>query len=203
MRTNRVTTSILRLSLPAILFLTLGGCSLFGGSISEQSSPAVWKKDGSIVLSRVAPVPVLNESKGELLGFLPQKSRSADHWLAINKSTRTIEVMNGDQALISLKSEGVEQLQPGRYQVIHKQKDPLWYAPDKYFTSRLINVPPEGSKERYRKGALGDFVVYFDPALPIHSSPVPSDEVGGVRLGSTDMSRLYYSLDIGSVVEVR
>ncbi len=202
MRTNRVTSNIVKLSLPAV-FLFLAGCSLFGSSPSEQSSAAAWKKDGSIVLSRVAPVPVLTESKGELLGFLPQKSRTADHWLAINKSTRTIEVMSGDQSLVSLKSEGVERLQPGRYQVIHKQKDPLWYAPNSYFTSRLLDVPAEGSRERYRKGALGDFVVYFSPDLPIHSSPVPSDEVGGVRLDGTDMPRLYYSLDIGSVVEVR
>lgn len=188
-----------------VSFLSLTGCSLMGSSGEAIQAPKVqWKESGSIVLSRVAP-PVTAEGvdASSLLGFLPVKAAPKGHWLAINRQSRTVSVMDGDLQLVTLQAEGIENLQPGNFEVIHKQKNPLWYAPDTYFTSRLLPLPEAGSKERYRKGALGDFVVYFDPQVPVHSSAVPSTEVGGIRLSAAEMSRLYYSLDIGSHVEIK
>lgn len=197
-----------------LLPFVISGCSLLGPSkysqskhstvihTTEASTSTNWKESGVLVLSRTAP-KLSTAQNAEMLGFIPVKTTRTGHWLAINKASRSVSVMDGDQVLLSSNAEGLDALKPGTYEVIHKQRDPLWYAPDTYFSSRLLTMPPQGDRERYRKGALGDFVLYLDPELPIHSSPLWSDEVGGVRLNTTEIARLYYSVDIGSVVEIR
>jgi hypothetical protein len=49
----------------------------------------------------------------------------------------------------------------GNYNVILKQKRPLWYAPDNYYTERNLPLPGEGASERYLKGALGEYAIYL------------------------------------------
>ena len=182
----------------------LSGCSVFHSGSPEIASLNTdgWKESGVIVLSRTAPgAPAVSSTS--VLGFLPMETKERGRWLAVNKQTRTISVMSGDQTLVSSTAEGLERLEPGTYEVIHKQRNPLWYAPDNYFASRLLDTPAQESRERYRKGALGDFAIYINEDLPIHSAPFWSDEVGGVRLNNKDISRIYYSLDVGSVVEIK
>jgi hypothetical protein len=111
--------------------------------------------------------------------------------------------MEGDKEISVSSGEGFENLKPGTYHVLHKQRNALWYAPDSYFSSRSLPLPAQGDRSRFRRGALGEFVLYVDKETPIHSGPVWSAEVGGVRLGSADLSRMYYSLDVGAPIEVR
>jgi hypothetical protein len=111
--------------------------------------------------------------------------------------------MDGDKEVNVITGEGVEKLKPGIYQLLHKQRNALWYAPDSYFSARDLAIPAQGDRSRYRRGALGDFVLYIDKDTPIHNSPIWDDEIGGVRLDDADMSRLYYALEVGAAVEVR
>jgi len=111
--------------------------------------------------------------------------------------------MDGASAIFSLDGEGFENLKEGIFSVLHKQRSPLWYAPDAYFTARKESVPPEGDKERYRRGALGEFAMFLDKDTPLHCGPLSLPEIGGARLDDLQFSRVYYSLPIGAVVEVR
>ena len=85
---------------------------------------------------------------------------------------------------------------------MHKQRNPLWYAPDSYFKARLLPLPAEGDRSRFRRGALGEFVLFVDKDTPIHSGPFGSEEIGGIRLEEDDISRLYYQLELGATIRV-
>ena len=185
-------------------FAVLSGCSVFSSNNPRVAALNTegWKESGMIVLSRTAPASLASKP-APVLGFLPMETHHKGHWLAINKEKRSISVMSGDETIVSSSAEGLEHLASGTYEVIHKQRNPLWYAPDTYFSSRLLSLPTAESRDRYRKGALGDFAIYISEDVPLHSAPFWSDEVGGVRLNNKDISRLYYSLDVGSVVEIK
>jgi lipoprotein-anchoring transpeptidase ErfK/SrfK len=111
--------------------------------------------------------------------------------------------MQGETVLQTVAGQGVESLNPGKYTVEHKQRSALWYAPAEYFTSRGLPVPPEGVKERYLRGALGDFALFLDQMTPLHNGPIWSKELGGVRFDESDISRIYYQVEVGAPVEVR
>jgi hypothetical protein len=111
--------------------------------------------------------------------------------------------MDGDSPVTVASGEGIDSLKPGQYQVLHKQRNALWYAPDQYFTERGLKVPPQGDKSRYLRGALGDFVVFINKDTPIYSGPIWTEEIGGVRLSDDEMSRLYYRMEVGVPIEVR
>ncbi len=156
-----------------------------------------------IAVSR--PVPVATDgSAASILGFMPLQAKThVGSWLSIDRSSKNLALMEGERQVNLLSGEGVTELKPGTYHIVHKQRSALWYAPDSYFAARNEPVPAQGDKNRYRRGALGEFVLYLDKDTPIHNGPIWSAEIGGVRLSDSDISRLYYSLDIGSTIEVR
>jgi len=196
MRTYNVLKGVLALSLAAAL-----GCS-GGNPAPGNENKTGWLKDGMIVLSRPAPaVSALPPQR--LLGFAPFPAARVDPWLSISTADRTISLMEGDKILLSSRGEGIENLQPGLYQILHKQLNALWYAPDSYFKSRNLPLPPEGDRSRYRRGALGDFALYITRDTPIHDGPVWDSDIGGIRVPENDISGIYYRLAVGAVVEVK
>jgi lipoprotein-anchoring transpeptidase ErfK/SrfK len=102
-----------------------------------------------------------------------------------------------------IKTDGAKHLRPGSFSVTQKENDPLWYAPKEYFMKRALPVPPEGSRERFKRAALGNQTLYLNDQTPIHSGPVWMNEIGGVRLNSSAMSELYSMVQVGARVEVR
>ena len=58
-------------------------------------------------------------------------------------------------------------------------------------------------RERFRRGALGEYVLYIDPEIPLHSGPIWTSDLGGVRLDDKDLSRIYYQLRLGAPIEIR
>lgn len=111
--------------------------------------------------------------------------------------------MNGDTVAQAFSGEGIENLSPGNYNLLHKQRNALWYAPAGYFQKRNQQVPPDGDRSRFRRGALGAFALFLNKETPIHSGPVWSDEIGGIRLSENDISRLYYAVELGAPIEVQ
>jgi hypothetical protein len=101
-----------------------------------------------------------------------------------------------------LRGVGIEQLQAGVYSVALKQRTPLWYAPASYFESRGLDVPAEGSKERFRRGALGEFTVFLSNQTPLHSGPAASPDIGGVQFADSDIKGLFDAAEVGMTVEV-
>lgn len=79
----------------------------------------------------------------------------------------------------------------------------MWYAPKEYFINRALPVPAEGSRERFKRAALGSQTLFLNDQTPIHSGPVWLKEIGGVRVKSSAMSEIYSMVQVGTRVEVR
>jgi len=161
-----------------------------------------WMADGTIMLSRSIPTP-RNSTRTSGLGFLPTLGALGSTWLAIDTKHGIINLMEGDKITVTTKGTGLNALKAGHYQLILKQRNPLWYAPASYFSDRLLTVPPEGDKSRFRRGALGDFVLYIDKETPLHSGPIWTKDIGGIKVDESSLSKMYYLLNVGSSIEVK
>jgi hypothetical protein len=188
----------------------LAACGLFDPKNSGNTGlppRTAWISDGALSISRSVPnPPAVNEHPpggSTMLGFAPHTVRSSDSRLTAVRSDRTIVIMDGASTVQRISGEGIEQLKPGKYTVAHKQRAPLWYAPDQYFSRRSVAIPPANHQERYRRGALGEFALFLDSGSPIHAGSIWSEDVGGVRVAEEDMARLYYAVAVGATLEVQ
>lgn len=182
--------------------LTSTGCTSTHRS-SMQEINSAFMRDGIISIFRQAP-PVRNSiDAGTMLGFVPLPALRHGAWAAIDRRAGTIELRDGEQVLGKISVEGLDRLSPGVHHIVHKQKSPLWYASDEYYAKRSLPIPPQGDRSRLLKGALGSMAIYLDKNTPIHTGPVWTSEVGGVRLEESDLSRLYYSLPVGATIDIR
>lgn len=142
-----------------------------------------------------------------LVGFFPLsiQFKPADNevWMQIVKEKNQIEVYKGKELIKSISAEGSIALAPGEYPLQHKQRNPLWYAPDEYFSKRELRVPPRGDHFRYRRGALGNYAVYPTMDFVIHSGPFWSEEVGGLKVSEADLASIFVMLYVGTPVIVK
>ena len=176
---------------------------------------------GSIVLSRQLPaegqvdgdVAIPGSSAAEtaglaaLVGYFPPSDAflPADNetWIMIESASSKILVFRGETKVKEIQAEGKVTMGLGNYNLQHKQKRPLWYANDDYFAKRNLPIPPAGDRARYRRGALGTFVLYPKVDFPIHSGPIWSEDVGGLRVSRADLSAIYYMVPVGTAVVVK
>jgi len=200
--------STLKIKTLLILFIAmtpaLGACGMIGsGSIKApaQKEDLSWLRDGSITIARPAPES-RNISADTMLGVLPVKGIERGNWLAIDPRSKVINVMSGSELVSRISIQNIEDLAPGTFGIIHKQTDPVWYAPATYFSKRNLPVPAEGTRERFRKGALGDFALFINKDLSIHNSPVNCPDVGGIKLSDKDMALLYERIGTDAIVEI-
>src|SRR5690606_8603035 len=79
-----------------------------------------------------------------IIGFFPLTAtfNPADNevWLELDRESRLLKVFKGKKEIKTIKGEGIVALAPGEYPLQHKQKSPLWYAPDEYFENRELRV---------------------------------------------------------------
>lgn len=175
-----------------------------------------WLPDGS--LSLVRPVPrlsmvseamaqpksdVFNEPKARMRSPSEIPSPNVAPLIVIETTKHTLTLSIPGEDPLTVKAQGAYALKKGTYSVALKQMDPLWYAPPTYFLRRGIKVPPEGSKARFMRGALGHQALFFDKQVAIHSGPIWNDEIGGVKLSQEDMNRLFETVAIGTQIQVR
>lgn len=183
----------------ALLMTTLLGCTHF----QTNGSPNLGiVESGSIGLSRPIPQVASLTSHQPLLGFIPTKHTLRAPRLELHRSSDKVVVVTRDGDRKELQGIGIEQLQAGVYSVALKQRAPLWYAPTSYFESRGLDVPPEGNKERFRRGALGEYTVFLSDQTPLHSGPVASPDIGGVQFAESDIKGLFDAAEVGMTVEV-
>ena len=195
-----------RIVFAAIALVGLSGCSAFMGLNSSHSQ---WLNDGSLGLSR--PVPSVAKTSASSIDHAPAAltASSATSFndeptaLIVSRSDRTlIAVRPGDKPLV-VKTEGAQLLPRGTFSVTNKEENPLWYAPKEYFVNRALPVPSEGSRERFKRAALGGRTIYLNDQTPIHSGPVWLKEIGGLRVTDAQMDQLFSMVSIGTRVEVR
>jgi hypothetical protein len=197
-----------RFSLLFLLLLSLALSACLRYHVDQSASNKVSLGNGEILLARAVPGVVDLGPKSQLraMGFLPSGiyPTISGPWLEISRDEKLVRLMNGADVVREIVAEGVSRLQPGNFSIVLKQRAPLWYAPDSYFSNRALPLPKSGDQDRYRRGALGEFALFIAENIPLHSGPVDTDEVGGVRiLSGEDMSRVYYTLAIGSSVVVK
>jgi hypothetical protein len=188
----------------------LAACGLFDPKNSGNNGlppRTAWISDGALSISRGVPnPPALSEHQAAgstMLGFAPHTIRGTDSRLTVVRSDRTLVILDGASTVQRISGEGIEQLKPGKFTVAHKQRAPLWYAPDAYFTRRGLPVPAANHQERYRRGALGDFAIFLDSGTPIHAGSIWSEDVGGIKVTEEDMARIYYAVAVGATLEVQ
>lgn len=195
------------LVLTALIASVVTGCSNHQVEQGRTLSVArVMPLDGSV--SVAGPVPALEPlsalvESAHALGFVPAEAFHDGKWLSIDSKSNTVRLMDGQSEIRSGPVAGASLLRPGTFAIQHKQRGALWYAPDQYFSSRGLKVPGTGERGRYLRGALGDFSLFIDKNTPIHSGPVESREIGGIRAEENLLSEIYYSLDVGAPIEVR
>lgn len=66
-----------------------------------------------------------------------------------------------------------------------------------------MTVPEEGSRERFKRAALGPKTIFLNDHTPIHSGPVWMQEIGGIRLSPAEMRQVFSTVTVGTRVEVR
>ncbi|MCB0322682.1 MAG: L,D-transpeptidase [Bdellovibrionales bacterium] len=142
-----------------------------------------------------------------LIGYFPPAHAylPADNetWLEIDKAGKKLTLFKGKSPIKEMTGEGEISIGSGDYYLQHKQKQPLWYAPDQYFERRQLAVPEPGDRLRYRRGALGSYALYPTTTFPIHCGPVWSEDVGGLRISAADLSSIYYMLPVGAPIVVK
>ena len=190
------------------------------GAINDMSDPtsAGYLGSGSIVISKLVPssnnlnnILASTESSddcssmNQLLGYFPPSEDFTpafnEMWLEINTKEHTASLMQGSLATEIFQLTRSVVATPGQYYVKAKELNPLWQAPESYFSKRGLSIPEENS--RLRSGAFGDKAIFTTSNLVIHNAPFWNQEVGGLRLSNKKLSKVFSSLPLGSPIVVR
>jgi hypothetical protein len=182
-----------------LILACLGGCAHV--PVSGSTDPGI-VESGSIGLSRPVPHVASLTSHQPLLGFLPTKHTQSAPRLELHRHPEKAVLITRSGERRELQAVGIEQLQAGVYSVTLKQQSPLWYAPASYFENRGLETPAEGNKERFRRGALGEYTVFLNDQTPLHCGPVDSPDIGGVQLAESDLKGLFDAAEVGMTVQV-
>jgi hypothetical protein len=206
---NGALAVLVRLTLAASLVSCLSACSLFWSS-EEAATIALadgsFTKDGTVSLA--GPIPAIQPASAILasaqaLGFVPTEAVHDGSWVSIDSKSGMVRLMSGSDEIRSGVAEGAKSLRSGTFQLRHKQRSALWHAPESYFSSRGLSVPSNGAKDRFLRGALGEFSLFIDKTTPIHSGPLWTPELGGLKVDENLLSSMYYSLEVGAPIEIR
>jgi hypothetical protein len=196
-----------------LLYLILVSCSLkvdssrtsTFDSLALSKNSAVWLSSGTISLGGVVELVLAEESISGEDNYLNQAygfSNMGLRSLVIEtKSNKATLFVSGKESA-SAQLLDVAGLKAGTYTLAHKQRNPLWYAPQEYFSARGMPVPSEGDKNRFLRGAYGDFALFIDAETAIHSGPFDLEELTGARCEEKDMSKIFYSLEIGDSIQI-
>lgn len=200
------------LALASLLSLSLISCSEYLGksSHSNKTDTVAWLNNGT--LSYSGPVPkassqqIANSNSDASYrdfsyGFAPTTG-SASKSLVLDIVHKSARLMQSGKELASAKLLDTSGLVAGSYKVAHKQRNPLWYAPQNYFSARGLSVPAEGDKQRYLRGAFGDFALFVSPTEAIHSGPFSLTEMAGARIEEQDFAKIFYLVEIGDSISI-
>lgn len=202
--------ALARAALAAAILLccsaTLGGCGFLGGlSGTSSDRHRAWLNDGSLAISR--PLPLASGLASARSRMNPNQAtgpmQSSAASLRIDRVAGVLTIQSPGAAPLSINAQVASSMRPGRYTVALKQANPLWYAPASYFTQRSLPVPAEGSRERFKRGALGSYAIFLNEQTPIHTGPVGMPEIGGLRISPQEMSQIFEAIEVGAPVEVR
>lgn len=122
--------------------------------------------------------------------------------IIIETKSHTVTIAAPGQSPVVMRAQGAYALKVGSRTVVGKEINPVWKAPPTYFLRRGLEVPSNDSPSRFLRGALGHKALVLDGAISVHSGPIWSDDVGGVRVSPEDMAFLFEMIPVGATVDV-
>lgn len=202
----------LSLALSTTLILSTGSGLIGCSSLSDRSANPnsfAWLNSGELTFGGAVPTakqksPSLSKRTDYnqyAYGFSPTAPAGSKS-LILDTSRKTAKLMQAGKEIARAKLLDSSGMTPGEYQVAHKQRNPLWYAPQDYFSSRGISVPVEGDKRRYLRGAFGDFALFVSPSEAIHSGPFSLSELNGARVEEQDFAKIFYLVEVGDSIRI-
>lgn len=212
------------LTLGAMLVLGPLGCS--SGLVSINSPKRAFIESGSIIISQGVPQRShLNALAGgetqelmtPLIGFFPPTTAYVpalnEAWLEVDIRESRVRLHVGSEIVEEVKADGTSLSIPGSYFLTQKANRPTWKASDEYFLNRGLSIPQGNEMIRYRKGALGKLAlfsstnkaeqVYASGSPLIHSAPLWTSEVGGIRVPYQALASMFDSLPLGAPIIVK
>lgn len=101
----------------------------------------------------------------------------------------------------------------GLFQVLRKEKDPIWIAPDWHFVQRGQPVPAYNHPSRFIRGTLGTSALFLGDGIAIHGTDRPQllldpdpaarrVSAGCIRLTNEAARQLYHMVEVGTPVLV-
>jgi len=188
-----------------VFFLATFSSGCFSTLPADRSEAVIQQSylaSGSISLVRPISSSKITSDSSSLFSFMPVQNMPASNqnrtvqslWIIIDRSKSILSLVDADQNIATVPASISANVTPGTYSLLLKQKSPLWYAPDEYFTSRNQVVPLDGSSDRFRRGALGDEALFLSSNVVIHSGPVSDKSITGIRVDPAEMSRFYSML---------
>ncbi len=197
--------------------LATSGCSQLSSSLVSSQKPASPSRsadylvEGTISFSR--PVPHPSEAVAQIMAFMPiapqipdfgvKRLSSSETWVFVDSYNKSLEINRGDENILTVDITPTTGIAQGKFAVALKEENALWYASEEYFTKRNQIIPADGSSDRYRQGALGDFAVFLSGGLVIHSSPLFDDSVAGFQVSPDEIRSIYSLLEPGTKVIIR
>jgi membrane protein len=99
----------------------------------------------------------------------------------------------------------------GMFQVLRKEKDPVWILPDWWYVQRDFRIPDRNDPSRRVTGALGTSALFLGDGIAIHGTDRPDlllhedPEMrrvshGCIRLTNEGARQLYHLVDVGTPV---
>ncbi len=99
----------------------------------------------------------------------------------------------------------------GMFQVLRKEKDPVWQAPDWYYVQRGIPIPAHDHPSRFIRGTLGTSALFLGDGIAIHGTDRPDLLLnpdpearrvshGCIRLTNEAARQLYHRVQVGTPV---
>lgn len=213
MRNNNYKFSSLFLLLSAALSSStmLSSCGFNSESIKlNETENIAWLESGTLSVggpvsqnNTAIQISDSNDYLSQSYGFSISGPRSLVIEPSKNRASLYVAGREVSKAQL-LESEGFDasKLPAGTYTIAHKQRNPLWYAPDEYFSARGLKVPDQGDKMRFLRGAYGDFALFLDADKAIHSGPFDLQEISGIRCEEKEMSKIFYSMEVGDRVQI-
>jgi len=101
----------------------------------------------------------------------------------------------------------------GMFQVLRKEKNPVWIVPDWWYVQRGWTIPPREDPSRYMENTLGTSALYLGDGIAIHGTDkpeylMPTDpdarrvSHGCIRLTNEAARQLYHFVDVGTPVVI-
>jgi L,D-transpeptidase YbiS len=199
-----------------LIAIVLGVWRRPGGMASV--SPAVGQAEARTLDEQIAALTAENDRlEARLSRLVPKQTH-----ILVNTTLNRIYVRRGEEVLLDAEcstGSNTELETPdgsrhwffstprGVFKVHRRMERPIWVRPDWSFVEEGVPIPPANAPERYQRGVLGDYGLYFGDGYLIHGTlfqrflgqPVTH---GCVRVGDEALEKIWRLTRVGTPIYI-